>query len=525
MERDFRYFIERYGEKGASEKFEGACYNMLKHQYPYINVNRMRENPGDEGIDIYVGDLNEPIDVYQCKFFMNELHYGNINKSLERAVYNKNYKLNEWYLLVPKRLNIQEDKTWSIWKKRKEEEYSIKIHLMNGDEIILRMKDISIYDEIFDIKESMHLEYLYNWAFKSTTEIQENMNFLIDKIVSYTNKRIVLIKDLYKNSYNIKEYLLKNKVNSFKELFNKVSREDRFLFHEIDTIVEKIERQDAKLAFFCKEYVFIERICIDDIEEKIHYSDEYLFSLEDKVFEVILLNIISELEKELGKIENIIKHNYKNVTIADSMKLDLRDNIILYMNNKLELLANHLVNLVHCNAVENYEIFYGNKDKEAIELGDVFSYILYSNSRIPFPTSMYKLIDYIDMKYSKINEKGNYSFSLETTNIIFLDELDNKTLGKLMKIKDKAHLKFHFFIKSERYNKFLEKNGINKKEIKVISDYYYLTDEVAVKTEMENLLKNQNTNIPEMLFVSEIYNGLVITNGQGLVIRNRKNND
>ena len=454
MERDFKYFIEKYGEKGAPEKFEGACYNVLKHKYPYINVNRIKENPGDEGIDIYVGDFNKPIDVYQCKFYMNELHYAGINQSLEKAVNNKYYKLNEWYLLIPKRLNIKESKIWSDWKERKEREHSIKIHLINGDEIILLMKDFKIYDEIFHIKESIQLEYLYKLALEGNMEVKENMNFLIDKIVSYINKRLVLIKELYNNSYNIKEYLLKNKVNSFKELFNKVSKEDRFLFQEIEEIVKRIERQDFELAFLSKEYVFVEEKCIDDIEEKIYYSDEYLFSLDGKVFEVILLNIISELEKELSKIEYIIKHNYKNVTIADSKKLDLRDNIILYTNNKLELLANHLVNLVHYNSLEHYEIFYGNKDKEAIELGVIFSHILYSNSRIPVQNNMYKLVDYIDKKYSKINEKGNYSFSLETTNIIFLDELDSKTLSKLMKIRDKAHLKFHFFTKAERYNKF-----------------------------------------------------------------------
>ncbi|EHI99070.1 hypothetical protein CDLVIII_2425 [Clostridium sp. DL-VIII] len=119
-ERDFRYFIERYGEDGASDKFEGACYNMLKHKYPYIDVSRIKENPGDEGIDVYVGDFNGPIDVYQCKFYMNKLHYENINKSLERAVNNKYYKLNEWYLVIPKRLDIKEKKTWSNWKENKE---------------------------------------------------------------------------------------------------------------------------------------------------------------------------------------------------------------------------------------------------------------------------------------------------------------------------------------------------------------------------------------------------------------------
>lgn len=318
---------------------------------------------------------------------------------------------------------------------------------------------------------------------------------------------------------------MKNKVNSFKELFNKVSKEDRFLFQEIEEIVKRIERQDFELAFLSKEYVFVEEKCIDDIEEKVYYSDEYLFSLDGKVFEVILLNIISELEKELSKIEYIIKHNYKNVAIADSKKLDLRDNIILYTNNKLELLANHLVNLVYSNSLEHYEIFYGNKDKEAIELGVIFSHILYSNSRIPLQNNMYKLVDYIDKKYSKINEKGNYSFSLETTNIIFLDELDSKTLSKLMKIRDKAHLKFHFFTKAERYNKFIEKNCIKENEIKIISDYYYLIDKLKVKSEMETLLNIKNTNIPEMLFVGESYDGVVITNGQGFVIRKRKGND
>lgn len=522
MERDFRYFIERDGEKGAAEKFEGACYNMLKHKHPYLNVNRIRENPGDEGVDVYVGDFNDRIDVYQCKFYMNELHYQSINKSLERAVNNKYYKLKEWYLLIPKRLDIKESKTWFNWKKKKEEEHSIKINLMSGDEIILLMKDLRIYDEIFDIKQSMQLEFIYNLALKGTIEVKENMNFLIDKIMSYTKKRIDLIKELYNNSYSVKEYFMKKKVHSFQDLFSKVSKEERFLFREIEEVVNRIERQDYELAYLCREYVFVERVCIDDIEEKLHYSDEYLFSLEGKIFEVILLNIISDLEKELVKIEDIIKSKYKNLTIMDSKKLDLRDNIILYTNNKLELLANHLVNLVYGNSLEAYEIFYGNKDKEAIEPNVAFSHILSSNSRIPFPTNMYKLIEYIDKKYSKINDKGKYSFSLEAINIIFLDELDKKTLGKLMKIKNKSHLKFHFFIKEGRYNKFLEKNVIKQGEIKVISDYYYLIDKDKVEKRMEILLNNKSTYIPEILSVTENFDGVFITNGQGFTFRKRQ---
>lgn len=410
--------------------------------------------------------------------------------------------------------------------KKKEKEHSIKIHLINGDKIILLMKDLKIYDEIFDIKESIQLEYIYNkLSLQGNIEVKENIDFLINKIVIYINKRIALFKDLYNNSYNIKKYLLENKVNSFKELFNKVSKEDRFLFNEIEEMVKKIEREDVELSFLCKEYVFVEKVCIDDIEEKVHYSDEYLLSIDGKIFEIILLNIISELEKELEKIEYIIKHNYKNVTISESNKLDLRDNIILYTDNKLKLLANHLVNLVHNNSIESYEIFYGNNDKEAIELRDVFSHILYSNSRIPLSNNMDKLVDYIDKRYSKVNEKGNYCFSLETTNIIFLDELDNEILRKLMKIKDKAHLKFHFFIKKDRNKKFLEKNHIKENEVKIISDYYYLIDEMIIKREMDNLLNTRNNYIAETLFVGESYDGLIISNGQGFVIRKRKRNN
>ncbi|WP_207636828.1 hypothetical protein [Clostridium sp. DL-VIII] len=384
------------------------------------------------------------------------------------------------------------------------------------------MKDLKIYDEIFDIKESIQLEYIYKFALKCNAEVKENINFLIDKIISYINKRINLIKDLYDNSYDINAYFMKNKVNSFKKLFNKQSKEDRFLFHEVEMIIKRMEEQDIELAFLCREYVFVEKICIDDIEEKVHYSDEYLFSIEGKVFEVTLLNIISELEKELEKIENIIKHNYKNFAITESNKLDLRDNIILYENNKLELLANHLVNLICCNTPESYEIFYGKEDKEALELGFI-SRRIYLNSRIPFQKEIYKLIDYID-SYTKINENGIYSFNLNTKNIIFLDEVDNKTLGKLMKFKGKANLKFHFFIKSERYIKFLEKNNIKENEIKLISDYYYSIDKIKVKEKMEILLDNKNSNIPEMLYVGQINQGIIVTNGRGFIIRKRSDN-
>lgn len=75
MNRDWRdYAALKGGEVGARATFEFDCKRLLKKMYPDRNVDTIRANPGDDGVDIYVGNMGqEPIKLYQCKFFLDSL--------------------------------------------------------------------------------------------------------------------------------------------------------------------------------------------------------------------------------------------------------------------------------------------------------------------------------------------------------------------------------------------------------------------------------------------------------------------
>lgn len=200
MERDFNYFIEKYGESGAREKFEDACYTMLKRKFQ-DHVYKIKGNPGDEGIDIYVGNITKKIDVFQCKFFMKNIDYNQIKKSFLRAANNSKFSMKSWTLLIPQDFTFPERCKWDKWQTQMETEYNIEIKLMDKSAIMNCMKQFDIYNQIFNIKPLMQLEELYNIIKYNSDhgKIGKNFNFVIEKIREYISHRIAV----FKNSFTI----------------------------------------------------------------------------------------------------------------------------------------------------------------------------------------------------------------------------------------------------------------------------------------------------------------------------------
>jgi hypothetical protein len=58
-----------YGVAGAREQFDELVSKLVKQEH--LEAGKVRVGQGDGGIDVYVGELNDPggIEVYQCKFF------------------------------------------------------------------------------------------------------------------------------------------------------------------------------------------------------------------------------------------------------------------------------------------------------------------------------------------------------------------------------------------------------------------------------------------------------------------------
>ncbi|MEO9513454.1 MAG: ABC-three component system protein [Flavobacteriaceae bacterium] len=221
MARDFNYLLKKHGKEGARQVFENSCAKVFKEEFE--NSYPVECNPGDEGIDVFVGDFSDKIDVYQCKCFFYEIgdsQKKQINKSFNTAIKSKEYQLKKWVLCLPKALTIDEVKWWSNWKKKREASHKIEIHLMDSISLLLLIKKHNLHLELFDEDELIILneilEHLENkkQSLKEIFDVPPEMNFS-DKL--FTMKL---------NSANINEHV---------EIYNKQFFNAEILTKEVES--------------------------------------------------------------------------------------------------------------------------------------------------------------------------------------------------------------------------------------------------------------------------------------------------
>jgi hypothetical protein len=100
-------------------------------------VRIVREDPGDWGIDAFVGRLTDgsEVSVWQSKFFIHKVgasQQRQIRESFD-AVLNaaaaQGYRVRQWTLVVPIDLSGPETTWWDRWKERKQALHSVEIAL------------------------------------------------------------------------------------------------------------------------------------------------------------------------------------------------------------------------------------------------------------------------------------------------------------------------------------------------------------------------------------------------------------
>jgi hypothetical protein len=111
-----------YGVAGARGKFDDLVGRLVKTELGA--ARRVRVKKGDGGIDVYVGDLNDPagIDVFQAKFFWQGLgpsQKAQIRNSFRRCARNKKFKTKSWTLCIPVDLSLDEKEWFDNWKAEK----------------------------------------------------------------------------------------------------------------------------------------------------------------------------------------------------------------------------------------------------------------------------------------------------------------------------------------------------------------------------------------------------------------------
>ncbi|WP_010204181.1 hypothetical protein [Salinibacterium sp. PAMC 21357] len=122
---DFRFLETRFGgSAGARDAFERLVADIVGIVHP--DVREVQANPGDWGIDAYIGDLEAggKVHIWQSKYFIDGFattQQGDVRKSYnsaQKAARDNGYQIASWTLCIPCELDGPMLTWWDGWKTR-----------------------------------------------------------------------------------------------------------------------------------------------------------------------------------------------------------------------------------------------------------------------------------------------------------------------------------------------------------------------------------------------------------------------
>lgn len=133
---DFRFLLYRFGGfAGAREAFERLCADIVGVTHP--DVQEVQANPGDWGIDAFVGDLGPggEVHVWQSKYFIDgfdKSQQRDVRESYDsakKAAAISGYVLSSWTLCIPREMDPKNSVWWNGWRRRTEKADGVTIQL------------------------------------------------------------------------------------------------------------------------------------------------------------------------------------------------------------------------------------------------------------------------------------------------------------------------------------------------------------------------------------------------------------
>lgn len=218
MIRDWVDFKSINGSiEGARASFEIVCESLFREKYHKENVQIIRANPGDEGIDVLIGELKKSPTIIQCKFFIENItntQKDQIRSSFKRAIESKKYKMKKWILCIPTTLTIDDIQWWESWCDKQSKLYNFNnFELINGNELIGDLKKFDLYDNFFDISNSLILKENNEILYSMLNSNLEAENYLL-KTTENKLKEIILNSVIFvEHGYYDYTYKLLNKYN------------------------------------------------------------------------------------------------------------------------------------------------------------------------------------------------------------------------------------------------------------------------------------------------------------------------
>jgi hypothetical protein len=108
-----------YGVAGAREHFEDLCADLISAEFS--GAKEVRCQPGDGGVDVYVGDWANPegISIFQVKYFpvgLGPSQKDQVRRSFRACIENNHFTVSRWTLCLPVDLSEEETVWFTKWK-------------------------------------------------------------------------------------------------------------------------------------------------------------------------------------------------------------------------------------------------------------------------------------------------------------------------------------------------------------------------------------------------------------------------
>lgn len=140
------------------DAFQRLCFHILKERHPGLQVRHVEGAGGDEGLDVFAGELSGRPAIWQCKRFLNGVgkpQKEQIKNSLHTAL--KHFTPSYWILC----LSVGMDAKAHRWfqKLQKSYESRVKIELLDNMEIVHELahrrslRNLAFPGAVFDLTE------------------------------------------------------------------------------------------------------------------------------------------------------------------------------------------------------------------------------------------------------------------------------------------------------------------------------------------------------------------------------------
>ena len=158
-----------YGVAGAREHFEHLCADLIRANFS--DAKEVRCQPGDGGVDVYVGDWVDPrgISVFQVKYFpvgLGSSQKDQVRRSFRTCIENDHFTVGHWTLCLPIDLNEEETAWFTKWKHQQANNFLAVDHIDWWGEsairqLLLQPKNIGIKEAYFHEEHIAQIREMY----------------------------------------------------------------------------------------------------------------------------------------------------------------------------------------------------------------------------------------------------------------------------------------------------------------------------------------------------------------------------